>query len=68
MGTLIKSWDKNHSTQHEMVILIMYKCLQNTKANYRKRATNHLKTLKQLLFLNTREQTLVTDEYIRIQQ
>ena len=37
-------------------------------ANYRKRAVNCLKTLKNLPFLNTREQTLVLDEYIRIQE
>ena len=37
----IRSWDKDYSTQHEMVILITYKFLQrnkNRKANYRKRA------------------------------
>ena len=37
-------------------------------ANYRIKAINRLKTLKKLPFLNTREQMLVLDEYIRIQE
>ena len=61
----IWSWDKNHSTLHEMAILIIYRFFKNTMANYRKRAINHSKMLK-LPFLNTHEQTLVADEYIRI--
>ena len=41
---------------------------KNTMANYRKRAINCLKTLKLLPFLNTCEQTLVANEYIRIRE
>ena len=37
-------------------------------ANYRKRVINCSKMLKKLPFLNTHEQTLVTDEYIRIRE
>ena len=36
----------DHSTQHEMAILIIHRFLQNTKVNYRKRATKYLKMLK----------------------
>ena len=35
-------WDKDHSTQHEMVIPIMYSLLQNIKDNYRKESFNGL--------------------------
>ena len=63
---IIRSWDKDQSTQNEMVILIIYRFFKNTMANYRKRAINCLKMLKKLPFLNTRGQTLVSDEYIRI--
>ena len=41
---------------------------KNTMANYRKRAINCLKMLKRLPFLNTYEQTLISDEYIRIRE
>ena len=56
----IQNWDKDHSTQHEMAILIIYRFPQNIKANYQKRAIK-------LPFLTTHEQTLVSAEYIRIQ-
>ena len=42
----IRSWDKDHSTQHEMATLIIAGFFKNTMANYRKRVINCLKMLK----------------------
>ena len=39
---ILWSWDKNHSTSHEIMIPIIYKKI---KADYRKIAINWLKTL-----------------------
>ena len=55
----IRSWDKDHSTQHEMVIPTIYK---NMKANYSKIAITWLKTFKYILLLTT----IIADEYIKI--
>ena len=46
----IWSWDKDNSTQHEMVISIMYSLLQNIKANYEKESFNGLKCLNNCRF------------------
>ena len=42
----IWSWNKDHATQHEMAIPIIYRYIQNTQANYRKIVIKWLKTLK----------------------
>ena len=65
----IQSLDKDHSTQHEMTIPIIYGlATKNGKANCRKIVIYYLKTCKQLPFLNIHEQKVIEDESIRIQE
>ena len=64
----IPRWDKNHSTQYEMAILILYRFFKNVKANYRKRVVYWLKTFKYFLFLTASGLMLISDEYITIQE
>ena len=63
----IQSWDKHHSTQHEMAIPIIHRFFDNIKANYRK---SHLAAENPniIAVFTTHELMFVADEYIKIQE